>query len=358
MVLMVTMMAGGASGPRGGAMSCFLRRGLGLMVLAVVGLAGCAVKPALSPVGDDVPTVVATLFPLADITRALADDVAVVVTLVPTGASPHTFELTAQKATAIERSRVIVRVGPGIDDWLTESLDLGGKQVVTALDTTDLLQPTVACTDPDHQHVTEAGHAHGAEEDDAHHDHEGADPHVWLDPLRVRDDIAPAIAEALAKAFPNSAQAIGDRLAAVQAELTDLDVELRTVLMDLPTRAYVAVHPAWTYFDQRYDLKLVATVQEVPGQEPSMRQVLNTVEDAKRGHAGAIFTEAQSSDAMARNVADETGLPVLTLDPLGGEDVAGRDSYADLMRYNANQFAQGLSARAGARAGAAAGRRP
>ena len=41
-------------------------------------------------------------------------------------------------------------------------------------------------------------------------------------------------------------------------------------------------------------------------------------------------------------IAQELGGKVLMLDPLGGEGVAGRDHYIDLMRYNVGVLEEAL----------------
>jgi len=41
-------------------------------------------------------------------------------------------------------------------------------------------------------------------------------------------------------------------------------------------------------------------------------------------------------------MAAELSLPTSILDPLGGPEIEGRDSYLALLRFNTRQFVQGL----------------
>jgi len=134
--------------------------------------------------------------------------------------------------------------------------------------------------------------------------------------------------------------------------LTSLDAEIHSDLRSLRNRSFVASHPAWIYFARRYDLHQVGVTYEHPGQEPSARGLAALVEAARDANVPVVFGEWQMPDAAARALADELGVPVVPLDPLGGEGVAGRDSYEGMMRYNTRQFRRGLGGHGDAPTGA------
>jgi ABC-type Zn uptake system ZnuABC Zn-binding protein ZnuA len=156
------------------------------------------------------------------------------------------------------------------------------------------------------------------------------------------EHLVPALAEALAAALPDQAAGIAQRRDQLQADLAQLDREVEQQLAALTSRQYVAAHPAWRYYNERYGLDTVATVEAVGGTEPSAAWLRQVVETARRARVKAIFTEVQISGQLTQTVAAEAGLTVGVLDPLGGQDVAGRDSYQALMRYNTAQFVQAL----------------
>jgi ABC-type metal ion transport system, periplasmic component/surface adhesin len=79
----------------------------------------------------------------------------------------------------------------------------------------------------------------------------------------------------------------------------------------------------------------------VPGREPSPRELKALVSEGRRGGLGRLFTEPQFPPAAARVVADEAGLDLTLVDPIGG--VHGRATYPELMRFNADAFLRGLS---------------
>jgi zinc transport system substrate-binding protein len=55
----------------------------------------------------------------------------------------------------------------------------------------------------------------------------------------------------------------------------------------------------------------------------------------------AIFTEPQLPTAAADTISEETGLPIVVIDPIGGYE--GRGTYFDLIRYNTLQFVNAFS---------------
>jgi ABC-type Zn uptake system ZnuABC Zn-binding protein ZnuA len=254
------------------------------------------------------PIVAVTMFPVADLAREIAGPAADVVTVLPPGASPHTFEPSPDLARRLARARVVVVVGAGLDDWAG---DFARGSHVRRVAVTE----GVALVD--------------------------GNPHVWLDPILVRDRIVPRLVDALVAIAPTSADEIRARANRCQSELTALDADIRAQLARVSSRAFVASHPAWTYFAARYDLDEVGVVY-AEGREPSPRELAALVDRARRAKVHAVFTEPQLGDLGVRALADELDATVEILDPLGGGGVAERGSYFELLRYDARIFARAL----------------
>jgi zinc transport system substrate-binding protein len=178
------------------------------------------------------------------------------------------------------------------------------------------------------------------------HAHEGdpgtGNPHVWLDPVLVRDQLLPRIEGVLVGAAPQAAAAIRERTRTLADSLTALDAEIRAVLAASPSRAFVSTHAAWAYFAERYGLVEVGAVYESPGREPSARHLAELVDAARAAGVRAVFVEPQLGEAGARTVAAELGVNVRLLDPQGGEDQPGRDSYFSLLRFDTAEMVLAL----------------
>ncbi|MDI6906334.1 MAG: metal ABC transporter substrate-binding protein [Thermoanaerobacterales bacterium] len=321
------------------AMGC--RHGLMTLVLvtALVILVGCAAgSPADSGSHDSkVLKVAATIFPLADIAHQIGGERVEVVTLLPPGASPHTFEPTPEQMRGLTAARVFISVGPGLDDWAARLGD-GGRG--------DRVDVAVLETIPASALITEqnSGEAHGEDGPEAgsDHDHHGVNPHVWLDPVLVHDHIAPAVARALTEAAPENRDYFAARLRDYQSALEALDESFRTTVGTITDRRFVSVHAAWTYLARRYGLEQVAVVEAFPGKEPSAKWIAGVVDTARVAKASTVLAEPQLNTQTARVIAAELGGRVIILDPLGGPGLPGRDSYLRLMRYNLQALAEGL----------------
>lgn len=287
------------------------------LLLAFGGLlsvAGCREKPTAGDRGDAAPPVVAvTIFPIGDIVRVLAGSAADVVVILPAGASPATFEPAPDLVRRLAVARLVIAVGAGADGWGGDLARAWGAELV------------VLTQDMALEH--------------------GNNPHVWLDPILVRDAILPRLTEALIRVVPTAPAPIRVRAVEYRDLLTALDREIRATLSAVESRAFVATHPAWPYFAERYDLRQVGVLYPAPGRELSPRELGALVDQARRAGVHAVFTEPQLGETGARALADELEARVGVLDPLGGPAVAGRDSYQALLRFNARALAETLGGR-------------
>ena len=271
--------------------------------------------------GASVP-VVASIFPLADMVRQVGGEEVDVATLLPPGASPHTFEPTPLQMRAVAGARVFVQIGAGLDTWATKLLSAGrgDLRLVTVTDGVQLLGSVEGPADPAHR----------------------LDPHVWLDPVVVRDHVVPLIVDALAAVAPDRRAVFEAQAAQFHDRLTRLDSDIRTTLAPLPNKRYIAFHSAWRYFGLRYGLEEVAVVEAFPGKEPSAQEIAAVVKKARAAQVRAILVEPQFPPRIAEQIAHEFGGHTALVDPIGGPQLPGRSQYIDVMRYNLRVFAAAL----------------
>jgi ABC-type Zn uptake system ZnuABC Zn-binding protein ZnuA len=270
--------------------------------------------------------VAATVQPVAMLAAAVGGSRVAVTTLVPPGASAHVFEPRPGDLARLAGVRLLIEVGAGLDGWAAGLVAAAGGPIERlVLAELPGLEP-LAATPP---HADDAA--------------SGIDPHLWLDPIRVRDTLAPAIAARFAALDPAGRAGYTDRLAAFQAELGALDDEIRCLLAGRGRR-YVAFHAAWRYFGARYGLEEAGVVAEAPGEEPTPRALAALVAAARTAGVRAILIEPQLPPRVARTLAAELGLPLVEVDPQGDPTDPERAAYAALMRWNARAFAAALGA--------------
>jgi ABC-type Zn uptake system ZnuABC Zn-binding protein ZnuA len=269
--------------------------------------------------------VAATIFPLYDLVRNVAGPAVEVVLIVPPGASEHTFEVTPGMVRALTGSIALFVIGHGLDDWAAR---LAREAGVTHTVVADGQVPLRRWEGEEHGH----GQAHATL-------HGTVDPHYWLSiPNALL--MVQSIADALGRFDPMAQSHYQQRAAAYREQLQSADADLRRLLADLPRRDLATFHMAFGYFAEAYGLKVVAVFEPVPGKEPGPRYVAEFQRRVRAHNLRVLFIEPQLSEAPLRGLAQDLGVTLYKLDPLGGGE--GTESYIAMMRFNAAQIAAAL----------------
>jgi zinc transport system substrate-binding protein len=292
--------------------------------------AAFAVSIAGAAAGAAPLQVIATIQPLGMLVREIGGDRVDVVVLVPPGASPHTFEPQPSDIAALARGSLLVEMGAGLDTWVRA---LAAAASPAPPRSTVAEAPGLALLGTGGPHVEPGRNA----------TREHFDPHVWLDPIRVRDAVVPALVAALAGVDGEGRILYEQRAGAFRERLDALDADVRRTLAGRGTR-YVAFHAGWRYFAARYGLEEVGVVEEAPGEEPAPRALAALVTRAREARVPAILIEPQLSPRVAKVLASEFGATTVLVDPSGDPTDPERSTYADLMRWNARAFARALGA--------------
>ncbi len=248
--------------------------------------------------------VVATIYPLASIVRAVGGERVDVECLVPPGASPHGFELKPSQIRAIKRASLLVKVGAHLDDWLDRALNGAGCKVFV---------------------VTK-----GLELDEGN-------PHVWLDPVMVEERV-PGLVAVLSELDPSGAPYYRKRGKAFRLELERLTARIRELLGPMPCRYYVAQHGAWHYFCQRFGLFTLGVVEEVPGREPGPMKFMALLRTIKEHGRVLLIANRGENPRVMEVLARDGGGHLVRLDPLGDPNDPQRRDLVSLLIYNARRM--------------------
>jgi zinc transport system substrate-binding protein len=253
--------------------------------------------------------VAASIAPLADFVRQVGGDTVEVFTLVPPGASPHTYEIAPRQVVRVAQARVLVLSGVGLEYWATNLVAAAGNPALQVVDTSLGIRRL------------------------------DANPHIWLDVRQAMVQVR-RVSDALITVDPAHAAEYEANTARYLNQLERLDAEIAAEVARWQHHAFIAFHPAWVYFARRYGLEQAAVIEKSPGREPSPAEIAAIVQTARRIGARAIFAEPQFSPKAATTIAEESGARVVFLDPLGGS--LHSQTYVDLMRYNVAQMASAL----------------
>lgn len=282
-----------------------------------------------------------TIFPLYDITQNIAGEAVEVTNILPAGASPHTFEPTPSTLRKVQNVELVFTIGHGLDNWssvLTNSLD---AEVVTVDHDIDILERVE--TD-EHEDAREDGHRDQDSQDDLDehenehtHGHGSTDPHYFLTiPNGVI--IAQNIEAELSTQFPEHATVFAANLESYLAELEKADQEVRVILENLPNSHLITMHDGWYYLAAEYGLEIAGTFEPTAGREPTPQYLVELTRALDASDTNTIYSEPQLSTESIEQFVTDNDLQIAILDPLGG--VADRQSYIELMLYNANVIAE------------------
>jgi ABC-type Zn uptake system ZnuABC Zn-binding protein ZnuA len=268
---------------------------------------------------------------LADIAGAVAGDRIAVATLVPIGADPHSWEPAPRDAAAVAHAALFIVNGSGLESFLAPLLkSVEGPRVVEAS----------AGLPPRLPRAGEPAAGDGSHE---------TDPHFWLDPLNVIR-YAENIRDALSALDPAGADAYRVNAAAYAEKLRELDRWIAAEVARVPPgkRLLVTNHESLGYFADRYGFRIVGTV--IPsvstGSSPSARQLADLVARLRSTGTAAIFVEVGADVRVARQVADEAGVKLVTsLRTHTLTDASGpAPSYLAMMRADVSAIVDALGA--------------
>lgn len=252
--------------------------------------------------------VVASFYPLAFVSERIGGDPVQVTNLTAPGAEPHDLELRPQQVAQVAEAKVVVYL-KGFQPDVDKAVQGQAKGKVVDAST---LVPMLSRT----------GGENG-----------GPDPHVWLDPIRL-STIAGAVAAQFTAADPANAGAYADRLAKLQADLAELDMEYATGLRTCQRREIFTSHAAFGYLADRYHLTQVALSGLDPEIEPTPQQLADVAAEAKAKGATTIFYETLVSPKVSETIAREVGAQAAVLDPIEGLPAGSSGDYLSVMRSN------------------------
>ena len=319
--------------------------------------------------------VAATTTILGDLVANVVGADADLVVLLPVGADPHDYRASAAQVALLHDADLVVANGLGLEEGILDVLEAAEADGINLLEVGDLLDPLPfgghddeddgddhGDEDESDHHGDEDDHGdddgdeddHGDEDDADHHGdegedhaHSGADPHFWMDPLRVAE-AAHLIAQELA-----SLDTTIDWMARADAYVSsigELHEEIQAILAPIPheDRELITNHDALGYFADRYGFEVIATV--IPGgatlAEPSSAELAALVDRIRETGAPAIFAETIEPTVLAEALAAEAGSGVEVVELYTGslgEPGSGADTLIGMLRVDARRIADALA---------------
>jgi zinc transport system substrate-binding protein len=307
------------------------------LLLALVAVAGLALPQAAAA---EPPAVVASFKPVHSLAAAVMAGVGTPELLVQGAASPHSYAMRPSDAAKLDAAEVVFWIGPVLEAFLAKPLEsLAGDAAVLEIEEI----PGLTLYPPREGGVWEP---HGQEDEDGHeHDPAHAagslDAHLWLDPDNA-GLIAAAMAETLAAVDPAHGATYRANAAALGERLAALDAELAEQLAPVKNRPFIVFHDAYQYFEKQYGLAAAGSVTVSPDQPPGAKRLAEIRATIAERNAACVFREPQFEPALIELVVEGSDVRQGELDPEAAALTEGPELYFDLMRALARSIASCL----------------
>ncbi|MBP1988103.1 metal ABC transporter substrate-binding protein [Halolamina salifodinae] len=282
-------------------------------------LAGCAGGDDEATASGET-TAQASFFVFGEVAAHVAGDAAAADLLVPVGQHGHGWEPGPRVRGEIYAADLFVHGMPGFQPWVDDVLsDLAADDAdVMAVDagrTVDLLPAGGHEGEHDEVHTdhdgTETSHdgtetAHNGTESHDEHDHEGADPHFWMDPTRTADAVD-AVEAAFAEVDPANEEAYAENATVFREELAALDDRIAEVVAaGSVDTLLVAGHDSFQYLAARYDIHVEALTGVSPDDRPTPRDIERAQEIIAEHDLRYVCADPLESQQAAEQLVAET----------------------------------------------------
>jgi zinc/manganese transport system substrate-binding protein len=238
---------------------------------------------------------------LGSIVKELVGDKATVIVSVPNGLDPHEWDPSARDIEAINKADLVIENGLGLEAGMEKTLAAARRQGVKFFTATEYIT------------VRHVGPGEGIPSGDPDQVIGAPDPHFWMDSMSMKSVVsalAPVLMQDLGLDVSSQSKDMEGRLDSLNTEITNM-----VALIPASDRKLVTGHESMGYFAQRYGFKLVGVIipslSSQAGVSAADMAVLKKAIQDNRIHV--VFTELGTSPAVAKTIADETGVRVVEL---------------------------------------------
>lgn len=257
---------------------------------------------------EDKLKIYTSFYPIYDFVKKIGGDKVDVSTVVPAGVEPHDFEPTPKQIIDLQQSDVVFINGAGFEEWLNR---IENANIV------DLSKELL---------IKNEGSA--------------PDPHIWLDPVMVKN-ISTSILNTLVTKDPQNSEFYKNNKIQFNSKIEKLNSDIGNNLDDCRLNDFISFHDAFGYFADRYGLTQHAITGLAPEGSISPKSVSDAINLARQLNISIIFAEEVMDPRLSNTIANEIGGNVLSLNPIEliplQEQEAGED-YFSKMYENMNNL--------------------
>lgn len=259
--------------------------------------------------------VVVSIEPLREFTEIIGGDKVNVKTMVPNGVEPHDFEPKTQDLLELNKAKVFVYNGLGMEHWVDKVLNTienKDMKIVNASEGADVLK-----------------------------EGDKVDPHLWLslDGAKVE---ALNIKNALVEVDPENKAYYEENYKKFAEQADSLASDYKGKFDELTNKDFVTGHAAFGYLCREFGLKQVSVENLFGEGEITPQKMQEIVAFCKENNIKTIFMPELASEKISQTLANEVGGKIEKIYTL--ESNEDGISYLDAMRENLEKIYNALEA--------------
>ena len=302
---------------------------LSLIFMLAVGLFACSNANKNSNTSEKLK-VVATNSIIADITKNIAGDKIDLHSIVPVGQDPHEYEPLPDDVKKTSQANLIfyngINLETGGNAWFTKLVQNAKKEEN---------KDYYAVSDGVEVIYLEGQNEKGKE-----------DPHAWLN-LENGMIYAKNIAKQLSAKDPKNKDFYEANLKNYLEKLSKLDKEAKEKFNNIPKekKMIVTSEGCFKYFSKAYNVPSAYIWEINTEEEGTPDQIKTLVEKLRKTKVPSLFVESSVDERPMQTVSKDTNIPIyekIFTDSIAEPGQNG-DSYYNMMKWNLDKIAEGLS---------------
>jgi|LGVF01.1.fsa_nt_gb zinc transport system substrate-binding protein len=254
------------------------------------------------------PSIAVSIVPEEQFLRKIVLDKYDIVTLIPSGSSPETYQPSPKQLRALEESDLYFSIGVATEKAnILPILDDNKK-----IDIIDLAEGVDLLFEPRYFDLKETSR----------------DPHIWLSPKRTIEIVKIMEKELIVK-YPEDKDFFSKNANDYILELEDLDNYIKEKIALLENKNFIIYHPSYGYFAKDYGLNMIAI--ELNGKTANIDRLDTIIEIAEKENIRAVYYQSEMSSKQAKIIASEIGAIAIQIEPLSLDYIKNQKILIDTM---------------------------
>ncbi len=301
-----------------------------LLSLMVILLFGCGKnQESINPIDQGKINILTTIFPLYDFAKQIGGEYVNVKSFIPAGVDPHHYEPSAKEMIELNNANLFIYNGAGYELWVDKAVQNLNQEETKVVNASLGLELLSGNHDHDDEHATE-------EEEEHDHEHGDFDPHVWLDPMKAKQQAA-LILDALIELAPEHKAAFQSNYDRLATELDQLDADYKTAFAKVTKKKVVVAHQAFSYLAHRYGFEQIAVAGLSTSNEPSQKEILKLIDVLRENDLKYVAYDSIVESKVAQTVQREANAEAITLNTIENAtkpQLAAGVTYVQFMKEN------------------------